>query len=102
MKIVELDAANWTKELDFYNALLPALGAPQGHGYSTDALVDSMIWGGMNKLEPPYTVRIRGVEKLSEAVLDEIESAKKALSKGREYFRTQKGRDVEVSIETIS
>jgi RNAse (barnase) inhibitor barstar len=42
MRIIELDAENWETAIDFYKALLPALGAPEWHGYSPDALIDSM------------------------------------------------------------
>jgi transposase len=30
MRIIELDASSWKSVLDFYNALLPAVGAPGG------------------------------------------------------------------------
>ena len=53
MRIIDLSATNWKSTLDFYDALLAALGAPRGHGKSVDALIDSMVWGGMNKVEPP-------------------------------------------------
>jgi hypothetical protein len=29
---------------------------------SPDAFVDSMIWGGMNSVEPPYTVQISNLK----------------------------------------
>ncbi|MBC9884143.1 barstar family protein, partial [Bradyrhizobium sp. INPA01-394B] len=40
---------------DFYDALLAALGAPEGHGRNLNALIDSMVWAGMNAVEAPYT-----------------------------------------------
>jgi RNAse (barnase) inhibitor barstar len=61
MRWIELDGGSWTTALDFYTALLGALGAPKGHGRNINALIDSMIWGGMNAVEPPYTIRIRGI-----------------------------------------
>lgn len=46
MRIIDLNAENWKSILDFYDALLPALGAPAWHGHSVNAIIDSMIWGG--------------------------------------------------------
>src|SRR6185312_10255912 len=73
MRIIELDAGNWRSALDFYNDLLAALGAPTGHGRNINALVDSMIWGGMNAVEAPYTIRILHTTKLSQQIRDELE-----------------------------
>jgi hypothetical protein len=98
MRIIELDAAKWKTMLDFYNALLPAIGAPKGHGMSPDALVDSMIWGGMNAVEPPYTIHIVGLSTAPKEVRDGIELAKEALASGRIY-RKRHDIDVEASIE---
>ena len=42
MRIIELDAAKWKTIIDFYDALLASLGAPEWHGKSPDALIDSM------------------------------------------------------------
>lgn len=51
--IVDLDASAWKTPNDIYAALFKALGSPDWHGDSPDALIDSMIWGGINELEPP-------------------------------------------------
>jgi hypothetical protein len=100
MHIIPLDATNWTSILDFFDAVLPAIGAPAGHGHSVDALIDSMIWGGMNALEPPYTVRISGTGEAPENVRDKIELVKQALAEARAEFRARQGHDVEVQLET--
>jgi hypothetical protein len=97
---IELDATNWTTVPDFYHALLSALGAPAGHGRNINALIDSMIWGGINEVEPPYSVRIHGVATLPEDVRDHIELAKFYLLKARTDFRARRGHDVEVEFET--
>jgi hypothetical protein len=81
MRIIELDAGKWATDLDFYNALLAALGSPKWHGYSVDALVDSMIWGGINAVEPLYIVRVQNVSRLPKAVVDEIELVKRELAR---------------------
>jgi hypothetical protein len=100
MRIIELDATKWNTVLDFYHALLAAIGAPKWHGISPDALVDSMIWGGINAVDPPYTIRISGVSSLSKEVREEIELAKEDLANGRDYRKRHKDEDVEVSIVT--
>jgi len=96
MRDIELDATNWTTVQDFYSALLSSIGAPEWHGRNINALVDSMIWGGINKVDPPYTVRIRGTAQLSRDVRNHVELAKTALGKARSEFRVRKGRDAQV------
>jgi hypothetical protein len=99
LRIIELDAAHWTTALDFYGALRTALGAPEGHGWSIDAFIDSMIWGGINRLEPPYTIRVRGIARSSKDVVDAVMLTKRALAEARAEFRSRKGHDVAVSLE---
>ena len=101
MRTIELDATRWTTAWDFYNALLPALGAPTWHGQNINALIDSVIWGGINAVEPPFTIRIRHIGGSPKDVIDEVELAKHALSEARAEFRAQHGRDVDVQLETI-
>jgi len=98
MRIIELDAAKWKAVIDFYYALLAAIGAPEWHGMSPDALVDSMIWGGINAVEPPYSVRVSGLSAAPKEVRDHVELAKDVLLEGRIYRKRHKGDDVDVSI----
>jgi hypothetical protein len=102
MRIIELDATKWKTVVDFYKALLASIGAPAWHGISPDALVDSMIWGGINTVEPPYTVRIYGAAKLPKDVRDEVELTKRVLADGRVDYRSRRSGDVEVVIEIVS
>jgi RNAse (barnase) inhibitor barstar len=99
--MINLDAAYWKSVDDFYDALLAAIKAPKEHGRNLNALVDSMIWGGINALEPPYTIRISGVSALPKQVHDEIDMAKQDLARGRKDFRSLRGDDVEVAIEIV-
>jgi hypothetical protein len=99
MRIIEIDAANWKTVLDFCHALLDAIGAPAVHGMSPDAFVDSMIWGGMNSVEPPYAVLVSGLAAAPKEVRDYVELVKEALWEGRVYRKRHNGDDVEVSIE---
>ena len=102
MRVIDLSAAEWTHIIDFYNALLPALEAPHGHGFSVDALIDSMIWGGMNEVEPPYTVRIHNTGALPDDLLRQLVAMRGYLQEAREEFRLQEGHDVEVSLEIVN
>jgi hypothetical protein len=98
MRIIKLDATNWKTAIDFYGALLAAIGAPAWHGESPDALVDSMIWGGINAVEPPYTVRISGLSATPKEVHDHVKLVRGMLVEGRIYRKRHNGNDVEVSI----
>lgn len=99
MRIIQLDATKWTTYDDFYNALLPSIGAPEWHGRNLNALVDSMIWGGINAVKPPYAVKISGTTGLPGNVRNHIETAKRALAEGRTDYQKLRGGDVEVAIE---
>lgn len=99
MRTIELNATKWKSVLDFYNALLPAIGAPAWHGKNPNALVDSMVWGGINAVEPPYTIKIVGSAGLPEDVRDQIEVVKEDLAKARIEYHNRCGNDVEVVIQ---
>jgi len=73
MRIIELDAAGWRTTLEFYNDLLRALDAPDWHGCSLKALYDSIVWGGINGVEPLYTIRIRNLSQAGEDAKEEID-----------------------------
>jgi hypothetical protein len=98
MRIINLDATNWKTVSDFYDALLTSVGAPQWHGKSPNALIDSMIWGGINAVEPPYTVRVAGLSAAPKEVRDHVELVSSALVEGRIDRKRHNGDDVEVSI----
>lgn len=102
MRIVELDARSWQTGSDFYRDLLTALGSPKGHGGNLNATIDSMIWGGMNAVEPPYVVRILNMKVLPKDVREEIELLKRCLDQARIEFKERKGHDIEVILETQS
>jgi hypothetical protein len=101
MCTIDLDATNWTKVSDFYDVINIALGAPKWAGYSIDALLDSIIWGGMNEMDPPYTIRIQKTKNLTKDVLDEIELLKQCLLEARAESITRRGRDVDVNIVIV-
>lgn len=99
MREINLDASKWTTLLDFYDALFDALGAPDWHGRSINALIDSMIWGGINRIEPPYLIRVRGTAHVPSALQDQIERARDYLLEARAEIRARRGRDVGLNFE---
>ena len=77
MREIRLSAEEWTTAEDFYAALLGALGAPEWHGHTMDALWDSMTGGDINAVNPPYRVRIQEADLLPAAcaeVVDQFEA----------------------------
>lgn len=101
MHVIELDAAGWKTILDFYDALLPELGAPPGHGRSLDALIDSVIWGGINALEPPFMIRVRRLAAAPTTVRDAVDLTMRALAEARAEFRARNGGDVNVELQIV-
>ena len=99
MRTIELDAKDWCTWQDLYNDLLAALGAPEGHGRNLNALIDSMVWGGMNAVEAPYTIRVSGTEKLHKDVLAEINEVKQALTAACSERRALGRGDVDIFFE---
>lgn len=102
MKVISLDASTWRSAQDFYNAVLPELGAPKQHGTNINALVESMVWGGINKLDPPYKIEIMNTGSLPTCVMDEIRAIADFTIESRAEFLARKGRDVQVSFEILS
>ena len=101
MRVIELDAANWHSISDVYNAILAAIGAPDWHGRSPDALIDSMIWGGINSLEPPYTIKVLRATEAPLEVRDAIQTLSWVIGEGRKEYQEQEGDDIEVAIEIV-
>ncbi|MBC9878971.1 barstar family protein [Bradyrhizobium sp. INPA01-394B] len=102
MRIIELNASSWRTWRDFYDALLAALGAPEGHGRNLNALIDSMVWAGMNAVEAPYTFRISGGEELSRDMIAEIDEISRAIAAACEERRALGRGDVEIGFEITS
>lgn len=102
MRLIELDGAKWANVLDFYHALLAALGSPEWHGTGIDALLDSMIWhDNINQIHPPYIIRIHGAKSLSKDVLDEVGLLKQSVAEARAESVSRRGRDVNINIELV-
>jgi hypothetical protein len=100
MRIIDVDATNWKSIPDFYGALLAALGAPNGYERNINALLEWMLWDEREETQPPYTVRIIGTAKLPKEVRDEVEYVKQAVARACLEFRTWRGRDAVIQLET--
>jgi hypothetical protein len=72
MRTFTLDASEWRDPVDFYDSILPLLEAPHWHGVNMNALVDSMFYGGINGVDPPYKIWIKRAANLPENVKTEI------------------------------
>jgi hypothetical protein len=102
MRLIELDGKRWNSPLDFLRSLKAALGSPEGHGMSPDAFVDSMIYGGMNSIEPPYVVRITNISGVPKEVADCISLMISVLQEARQERLQRRGDDIEISIEAVN
>ena len=101
MQIIELDAKDWKSFRDYLGALKAALGSPDWHGNNIDAFLDSMIWGGINKVNPPYTVKICNTSGLPKEIIEEIELLSRSLMDARAESKIRRGQDVDVKLEII-
>lgn len=99
MRIIRLDASKWTNNLDFYEALLPQLGAPDWHGESIAALIDSMIWGEINEVEPPYRVQVVGTDRVPSSVMAFLEDLRDCLRRARADRLCRMGVDADATLE---
>lgn len=97
MRQIVLDGSAMSSAGHFYQALIEALEAPNGHGRSPDAFVDSMIYGGINAAEPPYEVVVVNVGA-RRRVREAVELLASVLQEARAERRAHRGDDVEVSI----
>jgi RNAse (barnase) inhibitor barstar len=59
MRELVLDGKNWTARDDVYDSFFAAVGAPSWHGRNFEALHDSTVTGNINKIEVPYSVKIK-------------------------------------------
>lgn len=85
MKVIAIEAHDWLAPSDFYDSLLSALGAPGWHGQNVNALIDSIIHGDINEVEPPFRVEVSGLREASSGAAAELAYAFAALgSEGAE------------------
>ncbi|HLY57940.1 MAG TPA: barstar family protein [Stellaceae bacterium] len=99
MRLIELDAAGWRDVMDYYNALKRALGSPAWHGDSVDAWIDSMLYGGINRIDPPYVIRIAEVSKCPAELRCDIDQLAQVIREAREDQRQRYGKAADVAFE---
>ena len=99
MLVIELDASNWHDVNEYYDALKGSLGSCEGHGSSPAAWVDSMIYGGMNNIEPPYLIRLTGTSRCPLALKQHIHLLADVIREAREWKKQNYGIDAEVSFD---
>jgi hypothetical protein len=96
MQIVELHADGWVTALDVVNALKKAIGAPDWHGSSVNAFVDSMVYDDdINALKSPYTIKISGVDKAKPEAQEEIRCLVQVIN---EHSASDRGSELEVTL----
>jgi len=65
MRELILNGAKWTKRDDVYDSFFRAVGAPDWHGRSFNALRDSIATGSINAVEIPYRLVISNYDKIA-------------------------------------
>ena len=93
-KLIALDGSRWLRPEDFYSALLRRLGAPAWHGRNLNALDDS-LYGGINAVEPPFSVVVTGTENLSAKMISFLAEVGTVFSHARREY------GADVTFETI-
>ncbi len=61
---IVLEGSCWKDDADVHDALLPALGVPEGHGRTLDALNDTIGGDDINAVRLPYRIHIRGFDRM--------------------------------------
>jgi RNAse (barnase) inhibitor barstar len=64
MQEIILDASQWNNKHDFYSSIFKALGSPEWHGESLDALNDTIRGDDINELKLPYEFVIKNTDSL--------------------------------------
>lgn len=100
-KILEVDASNWLTGTDPYYALFAVLKSPPGHGVNSNALVDSIVYGGMNEAEPPFVIRVNGLSKASGEASEEMMFISETVKEAIEYERRNQGNAPDVRFELL-
>jgi Barstar (barnase inhibitor) len=96
MRVVELHADTWDAAMDFVAALKVATGAPDWHGSSPDAFMDSMIYRDeINALKAPYTIKIMGADNAGAEAQEAICLYAQVLN---DAGASDRGTDLEVTI----
>ena len=97
MKTLEIDASACKTVKQFTPLLKQAIKAVEAiHGDSVHAFVDSMVFGAMSDLSPPYAVVVSGLKHGPVQVF--VDELSNAIGQARLEHRTRRGEDVQVSL----
>lgn len=96
---IELDASSWNTASDFRSALKVAIGAPEWHGDTAGAFLDSIFGGGMNALKPPYIIKVVNTAQLAPALKELVHDLSSAMEATRKRRLTRTGENVAASLE---
>lgn len=98
MKVVPLDVSGVKTPKQFAKLLQEAIAAIPGHGSSVESFVDSMVFGAMSNLAPPYRIEVSGAAGEVEVFAHRLAEA---IGQARVERRTRRGEDVEVSLRIL-
>lgn len=85
MKLIKLDASEFSSSTQLYEVLLSKLGAPEWHGRNFNALRDSLS-GGINQVDAPFTVEIANSKKLHSELAGFLDDLMTVFDGAREDF----------------
>jgi hypothetical protein len=97
MKTIEIDATRCFNRKEFARLLQDTIQALPGHGSSIESFVDSMVFGTMSELSPPYMIVVKG--DLRPEVKAFAADLSNAIGQARLERRTRRGDDVEVVLK---
>lgn len=97
MKTIEIDASRCFNRKEFARLLQDTIQALPGHGSSIESFVDSMVFGTMSELAPPYMIVVKG--DLRPEVKAFAADLSNAIGQARLERRTRRGDDVEVVLK---
>ena len=99
MKTIEIDVAACRNPKEFGRVLQEAIQALPGHASSIESFVDSMGFGTMSELSPPYMITVTGAE--NPEVRAFAERLSNAIGQARLERRTRRGDDSEVVLKVV-
>ena len=98
VRVIRVDASKWMQPSDVDQAFKVALRSPAWHGNGGDAWIDSMIYGGMNEIDPPFRIEIDGTEEFDKATLYYLMLLQCMIGYARLEKKNNTGVDTDVSI----
>jgi len=95
MKIIKIEACDWKSIDDFYVSIKRSLMSPSWHGDNINALIDSIVYGDINGVTPPFKVIIVGLAGADSEVRSHVMMAAQYLTEAIQ----QEGKSCIIAIE---